>query len=848
MDGTTQVEKHRQALDPSAPPKLSNARMSKKAKPRAPAPEGVVVTDRSCARCRIRKVRCNRVFPRCNHCTARAESCDLVDWKPKPKLKPTDPIRVAALEKRLAELEEQLAHSGGAQPTNESSVAGASTSQAMDFDLSAAFDLPSDFSSFDPLSTFSAAAAPAAPTAPFASLTALPDGFTISADPTYNFDDLLLPAPPASAPSQPPTHSAAPAAPVLQSLATSPTSSADSAALVSSIGATSLDWRLAMPQLATSLSRHLTEAFTESCCFLLEPYNFFRSGATMNELLRLPDEGLTPAQKVSLAAFCAVGARTSPHSAVLGISIHPSDTIAHPKAPLLSAGTRRQNACKALIEQAGRLNYEAGTMEHATAENLAALMTMLQLAMFTELEPSKSRPYLQSAVSHYKDLLDAAETEEEQEWLKKTFGFALYTADCLVSALSRRRCFILDSDLATYFSHDATKVVVPRLPNDNLLNIAQKIMHGGMLPLEAALKSCKHLLACWTCACQRAFAQLAAPPKKSAEQVVEAVRKLWMSIDSTRAATQFLLSSCPPRLNTFHIHGHPHTHSHSSDSSSSHHHSVHEDDYGAQLIRLDRDLLDLVNLAHRFLATSGPGGTAIVGVPEEVLRESLGRVRKGLRTRAAYLKTYVSGVDMHMVYHEIFSLEHLPNWTQLALDRCGQPGGPASEEEELTEMEMRWLIEGLQHACYYHPLAEKRLLELDPSADPAGGETSAAGAAMAGAGVPGPPQGAFAWGGDPLLPTPSPPAAPNLTLPLAPAPNATTPTPPAAAFSLSPLFGPSPSPPSTSTATATASAAVAPVGGAGASFLSPLQFGESALPDLGLGEDGLDGAFGWGGT
>lgn len=36
-------------------PRLSNARMSKKPKPRQPAPEGVTVTDKSCARCRLRK-------------------------------------------------------------------------------------------------------------------------------------------------------------------------------------------------------------------------------------------------------------------------------------------------------------------------------------------------------------------------------------------------------------------------------------------------------------------------------------------------------------------------------------------------------------------------------------------------------------------------------------------------------------------------------------------------------------------------------------------------------------------------------------------------------------------------
>lgn len=99
--------------------RLSNARMSKKPKPRPPPPQGAIVTDKSCTRCRVRKgascrptlrnsssrpfctVRCNRIFPRCDHCTARDEDCDLKDWTPRPKYRPNDPARVAALEKRL---------------------------------------------------------------------------------------------------------------------------------------------------------------------------------------------------------------------------------------------------------------------------------------------------------------------------------------------------------------------------------------------------------------------------------------------------------------------------------------------------------------------------------------------------------------------------------------------------------------------------------------------------------------------------------------------------------------------------------------------------------------------------
>ncbi|GAA6048232.1 hypothetical protein JCM3770_006495 [Rhodotorula araucariae] len=604
--------------------RLSNARMPKKPKPRQPAPDGVIVTDKSCARCRVRKVRCNRVFPRCDHCTARCEDCDLKDWKPKPKIKSTDPARVAELEKRLAELEEQLAKGGTA-------------AAAIPAD---AFDFPSDISEFKTISALSSN----------------------------------------------------PAAPSQSTSAVTPRTS---------IGPHSLDWRLAEPQMASSLSHHLCEAFWESCCFLLPTYEFFRP--RMNEFLPGREDQLTAAQKVALTTFCAVGARTSPHSAVLGISLKPEDTVEHPDTPLLSAGTRRQNACKALFDKAHSENYESGTADAATVENLGTLMALLQLSLFAEIHPSKSRPLLRSAISHYRELQDSAATEDERAWIRGTFGFAIYTVDCSISTYARRKCHIRDEDLQTYFARE-TRIIVPRLPFDQLLPTLEKVLKA-IPEHDKALKTCKHLLACWLCACQRAFVQIVAPsmePRKPVEERAASIEQLWTAIDATRVAAQYVLSLAPPTS--------VHTHApQNGNGGSGEHRSVHEHDYGAQIVRLDRDLLDLINVLHVHIHD-----TAASDLPPRYVRESTSRVRKALRRRAYYLKSYVTGADVHMTFHELMQLELLPNWTDIALQRVGEHGGPQSIDEEVSERELHWFVEGLQHACYYHPSAEKRLLALAP--------------------------------------------------------------------------------------------------------------------------------------
>lgn len=98
---------------------------------------------------------------------------------------------------------------------------------------------------------------------------------------------------------------------------------------------------------------------------------------------RLDESDLSKAAKVAVASFRAVGARTSNHSALLGITIDPSDGVTHPNAPLLSAGTRRQSACSNFYSQAHTLAFESGLAEEVAVENLAVLLTLIQMSICT---------------------------------------------------------------------------------------------------------------------------------------------------------------------------------------------------------------------------------------------------------------------------------------------------------------------------------------------------------------------------------------------------------------------------------------------------------------------------------
>jgi hypothetical protein len=78
--------------------------------------------------------------------------------------------------------------------------------------------------------------------------------------------------------------------------------------------------------------------------------------------------------------------------------------------------------------------------------------------------------------------------------------------------------------------------------------------------------------------------------------------------------------------------------------------------------------------------------------------------------------------DPHQTHHLAFSLELIPNWTFLATQRfipidpkvqqTPYYSGLRSKADELTETELDWIERGLELAQKYHPVAERRLVEM----------------------------------------------------------------------------------------------------------------------------------------
>lgn len=92
---------------------------------------------------------------------------------------------------------------------------------------------------------------------------------------------------------------------------------------------------------------------------------------------------LTPQEQCHVAVLCALGARASPHSQILGVDTAKLHAGA-PSIPLyLHAGERREMACRELEARARELCWRHGIISEPSLDNLDSLTGLVQLFVCT---------------------------------------------------------------------------------------------------------------------------------------------------------------------------------------------------------------------------------------------------------------------------------------------------------------------------------------------------------------------------------------------------------------------------------------------------------------------------------
>ncbi|KPV74745.1 uncharacterized protein RHOBADRAFT_53693, partial [Rhodotorula graminis WP1] len=217
----------------------------------------------------------------------------------------------------------------------------------------------------------------------------------------------------------------------------------------SNLGQSSSDWRLAQPTMASSLQIHLIDASMHSCCFHLPAFHIFNREI---QYLKENIDQLDLASQVVVGILTSLGARASPHSALLGIA---GPDIENGRASLdlvLSAGVRRENAWRAIVKRATDLCSKMDILQVPSARNLQTLVAFVQMLMLAEVHPVTARFFLRTAIGLFRDMQHASDLSyDEVQATKLRVGPTLFESDARIAAYLSLPVCITDEDLYEYF-------------------------------------------------------------------------------------------------------------------------------------------------------------------------------------------------------------------------------------------------------------------------------------------------------------------------------------------------------------------------------------------------------------
>ncbi|GAA6034276.1 hypothetical protein JCM8097_003820 [Rhodosporidiobolus ruineniae] len=503
--------------------------------------------------------------------------------------------------------------------------------------------------------------------------------------------------------------------------------------------------------------------YTALAAPLFSPYSPSPSSSRAVGVGGADEKPLTSGERVVVLALAALGVRGSMDLDFFLLSPSSSPSSSSSSSPV-SSGEPSLAIRRELLTRALRLlmletydQLEVGVGE-GTRDAVEASLFAGAVMMWNELVPRRSRALIRSTLGLYKDLVDSTlaaavarfggqeggkeRIEGEVAEVVGMYGLPLIVQDSTTAAYLRSSPLITPSDLTAYFpasplpsfppspSAHAAFSAPPTLAEDMAVFLDLDRLEGAnheQLLMGSVLGPYK-----WLAGCLRWVAEMSCPKSLSTPLSAASLSSLFSTLDSIHAALHSIQR---------HVSALPTPFAHPSCLAPGPGGDTCESVHLRFATRLDRETDDVVWLVYsavgeRMLreemrgvsAVKPEGEEEVVGDGERLdvgwLRMCEGKVRKGLKLAAFYFNFFQISPDPHQTHHLAWSLELIPSWTFLATQRYHPSPSPSHPSfssgaptldhhaDELTETELDWIETGLEEACKYHPVAEKRLVEI----------------------------------------------------------------------------------------------------------------------------------------
>ncbi|GAA5967024.1 hypothetical protein JCM8115_003496 [Rhodotorula mucilaginosa] len=459
---------------------------------------------------------------------------------------------------------------------------------------------------------------------------------------------------------------------------------------------------------------------------------------------------LSPSERCIVLAFCAIGVRSTPDVGLLGLRGGPR--IGKESAPNMDReeeeeeehlGLKREMVARIyrelMIDMYGRLEVAYGA---PNKDSLEASLILALVQMWNEFVPRYSRSLIRTAIAQYKELFENAaalaeskDVQAERTDLLMMYALPLLHIDSTTAAYLRAAPIITDADLATYFAPFKIPLFHHFDAKDGpgWLDLREEMRPWMDVDRIGDASHVQHMLSSmviyrWLSACLRWCAQMSCPAAIRTPLSARALETLFDHLSTIHAVIQIL------QYHLVNQDGAPHATclAPSPDGDTAEH--IHL----RWLTRLDRETDDATWLIFSIVSerlvreeSEVEDGDHMQGevIKSEDRRLDIGwlqacesRVRKGFKLAAFYFNFFTISPDPHQTHHLAFSLELIPNWTFLATQRfipidpkvqqTPYYSGLRSKADELTETELDWIERGLELAQKYHPVAERRLVEM----------------------------------------------------------------------------------------------------------------------------------------
>ncbi|KAM0787098.1 hypothetical protein ACM66B_006354 [Microbotryomycetes sp. NB124-2] len=430
--------------------------------------------DRSCVRCRERRVRCDRAHPVCSRCEKRREACEYPPHTHFDSKQPAPPAskQVQQLEAQLASVQQQLSNQARlGQPL----VPGASGSGS------------ASVSSSQPLTPTPASTA-----------------------------QLVLDC-------------------ILPSSATEQFETAADFLGVDLVDwqQQSLGWHTTSAAVGEALVNALLDASTLVCCARMPASRNLVSKVTFYKAAL---HALDSADQLAVLVLCSLGCRSSTRSELLGYPSCPLDADTVPPTAFLPAGVARDAACDALRRLMRDVCWTGDLLQSASWKSLQSLAGLTELLAFEEVQAKDNHFYLRNAIGMWLDLVNSPAEDGGVSMPQRMLGTSLFIDDAYMSAFSRTKPLFFDSHIDRELRTSGINVPSFQSPR-RLAHIYDSLIGShGPIDLESFTQALD-IASIYVTQCFRTLANLRSS-RDNVHDVAVGIRSLYSNIDETHASIQ----------------------------------------------------------------------------------------------------------------------------------------------------------------------------------------------------------------------------------------------------------------------------------------------------------------------